>query len=106
HSLAVGDGRVGRAAQVDGEVLVRLAKPVAVHQDGYDLAGLTGGKCQRPRGGPVVLLPRAVPSCVAKLTVTTASQTTDRPTVKVKSVVPVFPSGPVRASLCGEASTN
>ena len=30
HALAVGDGRVGRTAQVDEERLVRFGEPVAV----------------------------------------------------------------------------
>src|SRR5207247_2530146 len=54
HALAVGDGRVGGAAQVDEERFVVFADPVAVHQDGDNLAGLAGGESQGGDGALVV----------------------------------------------------
>ncbi len=48
HALAVGDGRVRRAAEVDDEGLVRLAEAVAVDQHGDRPAGLAGGKVSVP----------------------------------------------------------
>src|SRR5262249_38574695 len=53
-ALAVGDGRVGRAAQVDEEALVRLGEPVAVDEHGDGPGRLAGGDRQRARGGLVV----------------------------------------------------
>src|SRR5262249_31561029 len=53
-SLAVADGRVGRAAQVDDEGLVRLAEAVALDQAGDGLPGLAGGEGQGAARGLVV----------------------------------------------------
>src|SRR5262245_33885016 len=54
HGLTVGDGRVGRAAQIDEERLVRLAEAVAVDRHGDRPRRLAGGDGQRARGGLVV----------------------------------------------------
>src|SRR5438445_110335 len=51
---AVGDGRVGRAAQVDDEGLVRLGDSVAVDEDSDGLAGLAWSEGQRAARGLVV----------------------------------------------------
>src|SRR5262249_23303520 len=54
HARAVGKGRVGRGAEVDGEGLVRLSEAVAVDQYGDRSAGLAWGNRQRAGRGLVV----------------------------------------------------
>src|SRR5439155_15969216 len=49
------DGRVRRAGEVDGEILVVLVGPVAVHRDRDGLHGVAGVEGQRPGRGDVVL---------------------------------------------------
>src|SRR5262245_28055156 len=60
-ALAVGDGRVGRVAQVDEEGLARLAESVAFDRDGDGLAGLAGGERQRAGGRLVIAAGRGRP---------------------------------------------
>src|SRR5439155_820435 len=53
-ALVVGNRRVDRNAEVDGERLVRLGEPVAVHWDRDELRRFAWGEGQRPALGFVV----------------------------------------------------
>src|SRR5207247_403042 len=53
-SPTIGDGRVGRGAEVYREGLIPFAEPVAVDRHGDRSAGLPGGNRQCAGGGLVV----------------------------------------------------
>ena len=102
-ALAVGDGRVGRAAQVDEEGLVRLAEAVAVDQDGDGLAVSPGAKVSVPEVGLVVAAGRggAVGGGVSRPS-PARSTAAESVTVNVADRVPAWPSVTVASPIVSD----